>query len=105
MSKGQAVRRAFDMSRAGAGLPRVLERSLKQAAPGDAPILAWPLACGSSVALRTQATGFGGGVLRVEVPDEGWRRELMSLAPRYLAAINRYVPDDVTRIEFVVSPR
>ena len=44
-------------------------------------------------------------MLYVQVPDQGWRRELSSLAARYVALINGYVPEDVTRIEFVVSGR
>jgi len=40
-------------------------------------------------------------VLRIEVPDAGWRAELQSLAPRYLAALNRYAGESVQRIEFV----
>jgi hypothetical protein len=41
-------------------------------------------------------------VLRIEVPDAGWRAELKELAPRYLATINRYAADAVNRIEFVL---
>jgi hypothetical protein len=32
----------------------------------------------------------------------GWKRELQALAPRYLAMINRYAGQTVSRIEFVV---
>ncbi len=46
---------------------------------------------------------FEDGVLRVAVPDMGWRSELQMLAPRYLAAINRYTVEMVRRIDFVVS--
>jgi hypothetical protein len=45
---------------------------------------------------------FTGAVLRVEVPDAGWKRELQSLAPRYLATLNRYAGQKIERIEFVV---
>jgi hypothetical protein len=45
---------------------------------------------------------FIGTVLRVEVPDAGWKREMQSLAPRYLAAMNRYTGQKVERIEFVI---
>jgi Dna[CI] antecedent, DciA len=68
----------------------------------NSPVLAWPLACGSAVAERTQAVSFAYGVLRIEVPDAGWRTELQQLAPRYLATINRYAADTVNRIEFVL---
>ena len=73
--------------------------------PGAAPVLAWPLACGSAVAERTRALDFTNGVLRIEVPDVGWRAELQLLAPRYVAAINRYVTDNVARVEFILAPR
>lgn len=73
------------------------------APPAEAPLLAWPLVCGSAVAERTRALTFEGGVLRVEVGDAGWKSELQALAPRYLAVINRYTTDTVYRIEFVVA--
>jgi hypothetical protein len=60
------------------------------------------MACGSAVADRTQAVSFAYGVLRIEVPDAGWRSELQHLAPRYLAVINRYAANPVNRIEFVL---
>jgi len=66
--------------------------------------MAWPIVCGSAVAERTQALSFDEGVLSVAVADLGWKRELQALAPRYLAAINRYTGQAVHRIEFVVSP-
>jgi hypothetical protein len=68
----------------------------------EAPLLAWPLVCGSVVAARTQALEFSDSVLRVEVPDAGWKREMQSLAPRYLATLNRYAGQKVERIEFVI---
>ena len=76
--------------------------SLRRVPPGDAPLLAWPLVCGSVVAGRTQAVEFSDSVLRVEVPDAGWKREMQSLAPRYLATLNRYAGQRVERIEFVI---
>jgi predicted nucleic acid-binding Zn ribbon protein len=90
---------------AGSELEKIVAQSLRQAPPAQAPLMAWPVVCGSAVAERTQALNFGDGVLRVEVPDMGWRSELQILAPRYLAAINRYTVGVVRRIEFVVSPQ
>ena len=90
---------------AATGLEKVVARSLRHAPPGAAPVLAWPLACGRAVAERTRALDFTNGVLRIEVPDVGWRAELQFLAPRYVAAINRYVTDNVARVEFILAPR
>jgi hypothetical protein len=97
------AKRSFEGS--GRVLQRVLARSLKSAPAGQGPMLAWALACGSAVAARTRALGFDDGVLRVQVADLGWKRELQSLAPQYLAVLNRYVSESVNRIEFCVAPR
>lgn len=89
----------------GSELEKIVARSVRKAALGEAPLLAWPLVCGSRVAERTRALDFVGGVLRVEVGDRGWQTELQALAPRYVAVINRYVAENVARVEFVITPR
>jgi predicted nucleic acid-binding Zn ribbon protein len=91
------------MEQVGAGLERIVAGSLRRSPLGQGPLLAWPVACGQAVAARTRAVDFGEGVLRVEVPDPGWRTELQALAPQYLAVINRYVAENVRRIEFVTK--
>jgi hypothetical protein len=90
------------LEQAGAALERIVAASLQRAAQDEAPLLAWPLVCGSAVAERTRAFNFSGALLRVEVPDAGWKRELEGLAPRYLATLNRYSGQKVERIEFVI---
>ena len=90
------------MEPAGAGLEKLVADSLRRMPSTEAPLIAWPLVCGSAVAERTRAVGFAGGVLRIEVSDAGWKRELQALAPRYLATINRYVGQRVQRMEFVL---
>jgi len=87
---------------AGSDLEKIVARSLRQAPPAQAPLMAWPVVCGSAVAERTRALSFLDGVLRVAVTNVGWRSELQSLAPRYLASINRYTVEAVRRIEFVI---
>jgi hypothetical protein len=90
------------VEQAGTGLEKIVLSSLRRVPLREAPLLAWPLVCGSVVGERTQALDFIGTVLRVEVPDAGWKREMQSLAPRYLAAMNRYTRQKVERIEFVI---
>jgi predicted nucleic acid-binding Zn ribbon protein len=87
---------------AGPGLEKIVADCVRRMPKDQAPIIAWPLVCGSAVAERTRAIGFSQGILCVEVADNDWRRELQGLAPRYLAAINEYVGDGVKRLEFVV---
>lgn len=91
------------MEHVASGLEKIVGASLRRVPAGSGPVLAWPLACGAAVAARTRAIEFAEGVLRIEVPDKGWRAELQALAPQYLAVINRYVAEDVNRVEFVVG--
>lgn len=82
-------------------LEKVVARTLRRT--DGAPILAWPVACGSAVAERTRAISFDSGLLVVEVPDAGWRAELRHLAQHYLAAINKCSAVAVERIEFTIA--
>jgi Dna[CI] antecedent, DciA len=93
------------LEQAGAGLEKIVLGSLRRAPPSEAPALAWPLVCGSVVADRTRVLEFAHGVLHVEVPDAGWKREMQSLAPRYLAQLNRYAGQKIVRIELVIRQR
>ncbi len=91
------------MEHAAAGLQKIMTHTLRRVPANDAPLLAWPLACGHAVGERTRAMDFSDGILRVEVPDASWRAELKALAPQYVAVINRYVRESVKRIEFVIA--
>lgn len=91
------------MNRASAGLETILAKALHRAPADESALLAWPLVCGSAVAERTRTLSFADGILRVEVADRGWQRELANLAPRYVALINKYSATSVKRIEFVVK--
>jgi hypothetical protein len=91
------------LQQAGSGLEEIVARSLRQLPPREAPLMAWPVVCGSAVAERTRALRFQDGVLQIGVPDNGWRSELQALAPRYLVAINRYTTEAVRKIDFAVT--
>jgi hypothetical protein len=91
------------LEQAGSDLEKIVARSLRQAPPAQAPLMAWPVVCGSAVAERTRALSFVDGILRIAVADAGWKSELQNLAPRYLASINRYTAEAVRRIDFVVT--
>jgi hypothetical protein len=91
------------LNRASTDLETIVARALHRAPADESALLAWPVACGSAVADRTRALSFSDGILRVEVADSGWRRELAQLAPRYVAVINKYSAAAVKRIEFVVK--
>jgi len=93
------------LEQAGSGLEKIVAQSLRLAPRSEAPLMAWPVVCGSAVAERTRAVGFEDGVLRVEVAGPRWKAELQALGPRYLAMINRYTIEAVRRIEFVFAPQ
>jgi hypothetical protein len=93
------------MEQVGAGLEKIVASSLRRAPAGQGPLLAWAMACGHAVAARTRALDFSQGILRVEVPDWGWRSELQALVPQYLAVINRYAAESVKWVEFVVPEK
>src|SRR5579864_854131 len=102
--RARVLESGSSVERIAPALEKIVSGSLRRAPAGQAPILAWPLACGSAVAARTSALSFDNGILRVEVPDAGWRAELRHLAPQYLAVINRYSTTGVSKIEFVIRP-
>jgi hypothetical protein len=80
-----------------------LAASLLRGAPADeAPLIAWPLACGAQVAEKTRAVRYTGKVLTVEVPDVEWREQLRDLAPSYLGIFSRLLAGSVERIQFVL---
>ena len=93
------------MEQAGSGLVKIVVDWLRRVPSAEAPLLAWPLVCGSAVADRTRALEFAAAVLRVEVADAGWKRELQALAPRYVAMLNRYTKQKVEKVEFVIRPK
>ena len=86
-------------------LHRIFTDVLKNAAPDQGPMLAWPVVCGPGVANRTKPMDFSGGVLRVQVPDKEWKAQLETLAGDYLKAYAMLteVKRKVDRIEFIVG--
>ncbi len=84
-------------------LHKIFAETLRREGGDSAPLLAWPLACGSATAAKTNAVSYAEGVLTVEVADAGWRQQLPSLVPRYLAALNQISTQPVDSIKFVAA--
>jgi len=93
------------MQHAGPTLKKIFVETVRREAGEDAPLLAWPLACGAKVAEKTSAVGYVDGVLTVEVADAAWRHQLQGLHQQYLAALKPISPQPVNAIEFVVKGR
>ena len=95
--------RSFDaMRHASSTLKKIFADALHREGGDNAPLLAWPLVCGSKVAERTSAIGYADGVLTVEVPDATWQQQLHSFDPQYLAALRQMSAQPVNVIKFVV---
>ena len=89
------------MHHARATLSNIYATTVQRVAGEQAPVIAWPLACGSKIAQRTSALGCINGELAVRVPDKLWRSELQSLSDRYVAALNQMSRQKVKSIRFV----
>ncbi|HVR26010.1 MAG TPA: DciA family protein [Candidatus Polarisedimenticolia bacterium] len=86
------------------GREKVVVGWLRRVPKGEAPLLAWPLVCGSPVAGSAHVLfSLPDAVLRVEVRDAGWQREVHSIAFRCLATLKRYGGEKVERIDCVIS--
>jgi predicted nucleic acid-binding Zn ribbon protein len=83
-------------------LHKLFTEALRNASAEQAPMLAWPMVCGASVAKKTRALDFVRGVLRIQVPDKAWMKELEAISDDYLRALNDLLKKKVARIEFVV---
>ncbi|MGB8768127.1 MAG: DUF721 domain-containing protein [Candidatus Korobacteraceae bacterium] len=90
------------MHHASPTLKKIFADTLRRGCADNAPLLAWPLACGLKVADKTSAIGYADGVLTVEVPDATWQQQLHGLSPQYLAALKQICEQPVNAIKFVV---
>src|SRR2546430_15701840 len=90
------------MEHAAAGLEKIVTNALRRVPAREAPLLAWPLACGHAVGERTRAMDFGDGILRVEVPDANWRDGVKRHSPQYVGVCKRYVGESGKRLRFVL---
>jgi predicted nucleic acid-binding Zn ribbon protein len=85
------------------GLEKIILEALQHTPPQEAPVLAWPFACGPAVANKTKPLRFEGGVLTIEVADSTWRAQLIDMAPQFLGRLNQLVSHKVDRLQFIVS--
>ncbi len=93
------------MQHASSTLKKIFADTLRKEAGDAAALLAWPLACGSKLAEKTNAIGYADGVLTVEVPDATWQQQLQGLERQYLAALRPISAQAVSAIKFVVRGR
>ncbi len=92
------------MQHARSTLKKIFTDNVCAKAGDEAPLLAWPVACGGAVAANTRALSFVDGVLVVAVPDAVWRNQLQCMSEQYLAGLNQIAGQKVRSISFVVAP-
>lgn len=90
------------MENARGTLQKIVMNAVRRVPAEQAPIVAWPFACGRAVAEKTRPLDFKEGVLRIEVPDFRWRSQLVDMARQYVGMLREYSGQDVRRIDFVV---
>ena len=101
-----ALMKDREMNPISLGLGQVKTRLLASLPPGEAPLIAWQWVCGQRVAENARAVRYLDEILTVQVPDDGWRRELTDMAASYLGRINQLLPKGmkVKRINFEKLP-
>ena len=92
------------MQHARGTLKKIFTEAVCAKAGDDAPLLAWPVACGGAVAANTRALSFVDGVLLVAVPDAVWRSQLQFMSQQYLVGLNQLAGQGVRSVSFVVAP-
>ena len=93
------------MQQARGTLQKIFAEKVCGQAGEDAPLLAWPVVCGTAVAEKTRALSFVDGVLLVSVPDATWRNQLQHMVQQYVAGLNQLAGKQVRSITFVVAPQ
>ena len=77
-----------------------LGRSLAGLSEEDRLAAAWPVACGRMMAEHGTVVGYAEGVVRVEVSDAAWLRQLMSMRGQLAREMARIAAVKVTEIHF-----
>ena len=77
-----------------------LGRSLRDLRDEDRLAAAWTVACGRAMAARGAVVGYEGGVVRVEVTDAPWMKQMISLRSELVREMARIAGLTVSGIHF-----
>jgi predicted nucleic acid-binding Zn ribbon protein len=81
-------------------LKDALRRSLRALQDEDRLAAAWPVACGKAMAERGAVVGYADGVVRLQVADEAWMRQMMSMRGQLAGEMARISGVKVAGIHF-----
>jgi predicted nucleic acid-binding Zn ribbon protein len=77
-----------------------LRRSLGALSDEDRVAAAWPVVCGRAMAERGAVIGYEDGVVRVQVEDGAWLRQLVSMRLQLAVEMARIAGVKVSEIHF-----
>ena len=77
-----------------------LGKSLLGLQEEDRLAAAWPVACGKAMAERGRVIGFENGVVRIDVDDGAWLRQLISMRRQLAGELSRISGVAVSEIHF-----
>jgi predicted nucleic acid-binding Zn ribbon protein len=77
-----------------------LRRSLEALSEEDRLAAAWPVACGKAMADRGTFVGYADGVVRVQVANRSWLRQLTSMQGQLAAEMSRIAGVKVREIHW-----
>lgn len=80
-----------------------LGRSLRAMRDEDRVAAAWSVACGKAMAGHGVVLGFADGVVRVEVSDRAWLRQMTSMRGHLAGELGRIAGVKVSAIHFEVT--
>ncbi len=80
-----------------------LARSLEALTEEDKLAAAWPVACGAIVAQRGAVIGYADGVVQLQVVDEVWMLQMISMRGRLARDMGRIAGVKVSEIHFVMK--
>jgi hypothetical protein len=82
---------------------RNMGRSLQALQDEDKLAAAWPAACGRAMAERGTVAGYADGVVVLQVADEVWLRQMMSMRGQLAAEMARIAGVKVREIHFEIK--
>jgi len=77
-----------------------LRRSLGALSDEDRLAAAWPVVCGRAMAEHGAVVGYGDGIVRVQVEDGAWLRQLVSMRVQLAGEMARIAGVRVSEIHF-----
>ena len=77
-----------------------LRRSLRAMSPVDRLAAAWPVACGRAMATHGEIVGFIDGVIQVQVADQTWLNQMLTMRSVLEHDLSRVAGVPVTGIHF-----